>query len=104
MHSLVKACDDLFLQQSSVVLQLTSCMLYASLHWDGNPIHPFAAIGHAGVQVIMHVDCTFLTATELNLFAEKALSLEPLTSRAKERSRPDIACTKEVYQALRPHG
>lgn len=49
------------------------------------------------------MDCTCLRAAELNLLPEEALSLEPLTSRAKDRSRPDIACTYEVYQATTPH-
>lgn len=47
-------------------------------------------------QVVMHVDYTFLTVAELGLLADEALSLELLTSRANERSCPDIACTEHV--------
>lgn len=55
-----------------------------------------------GVSACAFLECTCLTAAELNLVPEEALSLEPLTSRAKDWSRPDIACTEEVYQATKP--
>lgn len=49
-----------------------------------------------GVHLVLWCACTFLGLAEGSLLGEAALSLEPLTSRAKESSRPDIACIKHM--------
>ena len=54
-----------------------------------------------GLHLIGHANCTFLGVPEGSLLGEAALSLEPLTSRAKERSRPDIACIKYMYESCK---